>query len=282
MAASPPRLPTITTLLDEAPGEAMPLSPALRDTYGGDLRFPERRPYVFANFVSTIDGLVSFGEPGRASARFVSGGSPGDRFVMGLLRACAEVVLSGAGTLRVERKVTWTPWQICPGAEALYRELRRALGRPDRVRVVVVSASGDLDLSLPVFTSDEVEPVVVTGLRGAERLASVGTGRVRVRAVGSGDAPLMREVIDAVAGDAGGLILSEAGPNLFGQMLRERVVDELFLSVAPRIAGRSADRPGVALVDGTTFGPDDAPSARLVSARRTDDGLQLFRYAFDR
>lgn len=276
-------LPGIATLFDESVGDALPLSPELRDTYGGDLRIGPDRPHVYANFVSTIDGIVSYGEPGRSSARFISDGSAADRFVMGLLRSCAEVILSGAGTLRVERRVTWTPWQVYPGGEPLYRELRTALGRPERVRVAIVTLSGDVDLTLPVFTSEEVEPMIVTSLAGAERLAAAGSGRVRVRAVGvDGRVPTMREIVDAVAQDAGGLILSEAGPTIFGQMLRDQVIDELFLSVAPRIAGRSRERPGVALVDGTSFAPGDSPWGRLVSLKRAEDGVLLLRYALRR
>lgn len=275
----PHRLPTITTLFDGSDGEAAPLSATLRDTYDGPLTFPARRPHVYANFVSTIDGLVSYGVRGQASAGVISGGEPTDRFVMGLLRACADVIVSGAGTLRVERKATWTPWQVYPAAASLYRELRRDLGRPERIPVAIVTASGDVDLSLPVFRSDEVDPIVVTSLRGAERLATRSTDRVRVRAVGEGE-PSMRAVLDAIVEETGGgLILSEAGPRLFGRMLREGVVDELFLTVAPRIAGRSEERPGISLVYGTAFDPGDAPSARLVSVKRSENDFLLLRYA---
>ena len=48
------------------------MPPALREAYGGDLAFPAgERPHVYANFVSTLDGLVSYGIPGLASARSI-------------------------------------------------------------------------------------------------------------------------------------------------------------------------------------------------------------------
>lgn len=274
-------LPRLETLFDRAVGAAVPLPSALRDVYDGDLRFPDGRPHVFANFVSTLDGLVSYGIEGSASAHHIGRGHAGDRIVMGLLRAAADVVMSGAGTLRAEGAVTWTPQQIFLPAADLYREVRRARGLPGRTRVAIFSASGDLDLSLPVFRSADVDALVITSVAGAERLAARGTDRVRVHAAGE-RAPTMRQAIDAIVSETGArLILSEAGPTLFGCMLDEGVVDELFLTLAPHLAGRSPERRGIGLVEPTAFRPERAPSAELVSAKRSDDFL-LLRYAFPR
>ncbi len=275
-------LPRLESLFERARGDAVPLPSALREAYGGDLAFPGGdRPHVFANFVTTLDGLVSYGISGMASARFISRGHPGDRFVMGLLRASADAVVSGAGTLRAEGKVVWTPHQIFPPAADLYRELRRARGLPERMRVAILSASGDVDLEHPVFRAPEVQAMLITSVAGAERVASRGAGGVQVVAVGE-RAPTMREAIDVIVRETGArLILSEAGPRVFGQMLEEKVVDELFLTLAPHLAGRSDERRGVGLVDPTAFRPEDAPWADLLSVKRSEDFL-LLRYAFSR
>jgi riboflavin biosynthesis pyrimidine reductase len=275
-------LPSLEDLFDRSRGDPVPLPGALRDAYGGDLRFPAGpTPHVFANFVTTLDGLVSYGTPGAESARFISRGHPGDRLVMGILRAVADAVISGSGTLGAEGRVTWTPQQIFPAAADLYGEVRRARGLPERTRVAILTASGEIDLGASVFRSADAEPIVVTSVAGAERLAAKGTGNVRVRAVGE-RAPTMREAVDAVVAATGArLILSEAGPTLFGKMLAEGVVDELFLTVAPHLAGRSRERPGISLVDATAFAPDQAPWGDLVSAKRSDDFL-LLRYAIRR
>ena len=93
----------ITTLLDrtDALGPSV-LSEKLRNLYGGDLRFPlhRDRPYVIGNFVSTLDGVVSFEVPGKSGGGDISGFNEADRFIMGLLRASADAVIVGAGTLR--------------------------------------------------------------------------------------------------------------------------------------------------------------------------------------
>lgn len=230
---------------------------------------------MFANFVTTLDGLVSYGVPGAASARFISRGNVADRFVMGLLRAAADAVISGAGTLRAEGRVTWAPEQIFPAAADLYREIRRARGLPERTSVAILSRSGDVDLDAAVFRSPDVEATVVTTAAGAARMGR-GDG---IRVITLAADATTRDAVDALAEATGGrLILSEAGPTIFGRMLAERAVDELFVTVAPHLAGRSAVRPGVPLVEATAFEPDSAPWADLVSAKRAG-GFLMLRYA---
>ncbi|MGO4756694.1 hypothetical protein AB4212_50220, partial [Streptomyces sp. 2MCAF27] len=86
-------------VLYEGPGlPCWRLPPALAALYGGDLGFTE--PCVYANFVASLDGVVALGPEYRHSGSTISGREPADRFTMGLLRACANAVVIGAGTLR--------------------------------------------------------------------------------------------------------------------------------------------------------------------------------------
>jgi riboflavin biosynthesis pyrimidine reductase len=71
------------------------------------------------------------------------------------------------------------------------------------------------------------------------------------------------------------------GPTLFGQFLRERQVDELFLTLAPLVAGRARDNPRLSLVEQTAFAPEDAPRPRLLSLKVADDYL-FARFAISR
>ena len=88
--------------------------PDLRDRYDGELHVALRpdRPTVIANFVSTIDGVVAFDVDGSSGGGEVSGFFDPDRFVMGLLRAMADVVLVGAGTVRAAPTHVWTPRRV--------------------------------------------------------------------------------------------------------------------------------------------------------------------------
>lgn len=76
------------------------------------------------------------------------------------------------------------------------------------------------------------------------------------------------------------LVLCEGGPHLFGEMLRARLVDELFLTLAPQIAGRDDNVTRLALVEGSAFGEGRGRWAELRSIRRAGDDVFL-RYRFE-
>ena len=265
----------LATLLERDTGDALPMSRALVERYGGELRMPRRTPYVFANFVSSIDGIVSYDEPGIERARQVSAGHAADRFMLALLRAAADAVIVGAGTLRKEPGV-WTAAAVAPDLADDFADLRRRMKRAAHPMTVLVSASGDIDARLPVFRG-EAPVVIATTRRGAERLPTFPSARVRALA---DDAPLpSRALVDlAVAEGGGSRILTEGGPTLFGQLLSDGVIDELFLTIAPRLAGRSRDSRRLALVEGAAFRPEGSPMGALLSLKYADDYL-FARYA---
>ena len=82
----------LARLYERAGLPAWPLPRVLADVYGGDLGF--RQPCVYANFVASVDGVTALGPEYPSSGSAISGHDPADRFVMGLLQACADVVLS--------------------------------------------------------------------------------------------------------------------------------------------------------------------------------------------
>ncbi|MGH2379661.1 MAG: dihydrofolate reductase family protein, partial [Candidatus Limnocylindria bacterium] len=113
---------------------------ALREAYGGDLSVQLRRsrPTLITNFVTTLDGVISYNTPEAAGGGEISGYSEPDRFVMGLLRALADVVLVGAGTLRAAPGEAWTPRFVHPDGESAFAALRLQLGlRPEPITAVV-------------------------------------------------------------------------------------------------------------------------------------------------
>lgn len=229
---------------------------------------------MFANFVETVDGVVSFAVPGHESAKVVSAGHPADRFVLGLLRAAADAVVVGAGTLRKEPGVVWSPRAPFPEAGEAFARMREAMGRPAQPLTVLVTRSGDVDLRAPAFRP-EMSVLILTSREGAARIGRTPEN-VRVRVMERGTSA---EIVAAAAeASAGRAILTEGGPNLFGQLLRDGVVDELFLTIAPRFAGRSEEHRRTALVEGAAFDPERAPATRLLSAKAADD-LLLLRYA---
>ena len=259
------------------------LPPVLREAYGSDLAIPLRfdRPTVISNFVSTIDGVVSYNNADQAGGGEISGFFKPDAFVMGLLRSHADAVLIGAGTLRAAPDQAWSARFTHPESAADFAALRSQMGLAPEPSTVVVTASGDVDLSQKGLADPSVPVLIVTTQRGAQALVRFESRPDHIQVVAAGT-----EVVEpaAVIGELERrglrLILCEGGPNLFGQMLDAGLIDELFLTLAPQIAGRSADEQRLSLVEGTAFSVANAPWARLVDLRRSANHL-FTRYSFE-
>src|SRR5271163_1319492 len=119
-----PRIAALATLIESRRGSAFPLPFGLARLYGS-FRMPRPRSqfHVFSNFVSTLDGIVSLQAKGHSGGGDISGFSAQDRMVMGLLRAAADVVIVGSGTLDADPHHVWTPEAICPELSGDYQRL---------------------------------------------------------------------------------------------------------------------------------------------------------------
>lgn len=259
-------------LLYEAEGvPAFPLPAGLAARYGGTLGFEQ--PRLVANFVSTIDGVVSIPSvPG--SVQLIGGRSDDDRFVMALLRACADAVVMGATTVRGSAEGRWTAESLYPESASAFAELRRDLGRTRSPELVIVTRSGRIDPAHPAL---EAGAVIVTTDDGAARLEGRVPGASTV--ISLGPQIDLTAALGAIRGRGHAVIVSEGGPTLLGSLVRAGLVDELFLTVSPTLAGRNAGER-LSLVEGVELLPDTRVGARLLGLRRA--GAQVFlRYALD-
>jgi len=187
--------------------------------------------WVRANFISSLDGAAA--ADGRSGAL----GGPGDRAVFRLMRELADVVVVGAGTVRVE---TYSGAQL----GVAQRQRRHARGQAEVPPIAIVTRSGVLDHDLPVFTQTEVPPLLLT--------AHDTVADARARFAG------LAEVYDCSASDAGGVdltvvlhtlaglgltrVLTEGGPSLLGAFIAADLLDELCLTIAPTIVGGGSTR----------------------------------------
>ncbi|WP_405467563.1 dihydrofolate reductase family protein [Streptomyces canus] len=262
-------LEPLQLLYEEAGQPRFGLPPALATAYGGDLGFTS--PCVYANFVTSIDGVVALGPEYPSSGSAISGREPTDRFVMGLLRACADAVLIGAGTLRATPGHRWTPDHVCPQAAPAFAELRRNLRRAARPELVVVTASGDLPTEHPALQSGAL---VATTADGARRLERRLPPTCTALPAGEGPTLRMADVLAALHAHGHTAVLTEGGPHLIGNLLGEGLLDELFLTTSPVLAGR-ADTPRPGLITGLELLPRQPAWADLISARRRTSYLFL-------
>src|SRR5450830_2152837 len=278
----PATLASLKTLFETKRGKVLPLPPKLARLYGClRMPLPRSHPHVFSNFVTTLDGVVSLNVKGHASGSDISGFSVQDRMVMGLLRAIADVVIIGAGTLGADRHHVWTAEDVFPDLADEYRRLRTALGKHGPPLNVIVSGSGQVDLDLPVFASGKVPVLIVTTTAGAKWLRKhKASAAVEIRAVRSVGAMRASSIINQVRRvNAGKLILVEGGPRLLGDFYAEGVLDEQFLTLAPQIAGRHIDDRRFSLVMGQMFAPRSPVWGTMVDLRRGGSHLFL-RYSF--
>jgi riboflavin biosynthesis pyrimidine reductase len=234
----------------------------------GRLGFPS--PVVYSNFVSSVDGVVALG-PTPSAGSVISGKDPADRFLMGLLRACADAVLIGAGTMRGTPGHIWTPAHVYPGLATEFTALRSNLGRSREPALVVLTASGKLDFAHPALVKGAI---VVTTAAGAKKIGHRLPPTCELIAMGRGTSLNIGKAIDELRGRGLKVLLTEGGPHLMGQLIEAGLLDEAFLTISPVVAGRKRE-PRLGMVEGVELLPDHAVRGSLLSVRRHGDYLFL-------
>jgi hypothetical protein len=262
----------LTVLYQRAGLPAWPLPPVPAGLYGGDLGF--RQPCVYANFVASIDGVTALGPEYPSSGSVISGHAPADRFVMGPLRACADVVLIGAGTLRATPGHRWTPAHVCPAAADGHPAFRRGLGRDGDPCSASSPRAATCPPGIPRYaparSSSPRRPEPGTCTASCRPLAPSSTSV-------TGRSCRLPRCSPRPAPRGGSMVLTEGGPRLLGQLAVGGLLDQLFLTVSPVLAGRGdTARPG--LIAGLELLPGRREPAELLTVRRHGSYLFL-RYA---
>jgi riboflavin biosynthesis pyrimidine reductase len=201
---------------------------------------PADRPWIYSNFVQSLDGIVSL--LGKHAAGGDIAQSSTDRWLMDLLRANADAVIMGMTTLRIEGRNRGAESRgiVFQVVEPALLRLREKLGK-GRQRNIFVTQALDLDLSQwKVFDGDVVDAAIVTPPAGAERLvAQQVQPHVAIIAAGDGetlDLPAairqLREQLEIK------YLLCEGGPTLYGALVRSDLIDEKFLTISPVETGQ--------------------------------------------
>jgi riboflavin-specific deaminase-like protein len=181
-----------------------------------------QRPYVICNFVSSADGKAT------ASGRTSALGGEADRAVFHLLRAQADAILAGTGTLRIER---YGP--LVRSAELT--EIRAREGRGPQPLAVVISRSGHVPFEIPLFADPETR--VALYAPAGTLIPDDCAAQVLLHELEEPERPLPQVLRSLRQEHDVSCLLCEGGPILFDAMLIEGVVDELFLTLAPTLVG---------------------------------------------
>ncbi|AGP64970.1 hypothetical protein OEM_34350 [Mycobacterium intracellulare subsp. yongonense 05-1390] len=218
------------------PETPLSLLGSVRDLEDGELPrlygYPEHdATWVRANFITSVDGGATSG--GSSGAM----GGPGDRFIFNLLRELADVIVVGAGTVRIEG---YSGAQL----SAAQRQHRQARGQSEVPPLAIVTKSGHLNRDMAVFTRTEVPPLVLTCAAAAAQTRRLLSGVCEVLDCSGGDPEKVDEAALLAALGERGLrrILTEGGPMLLGSLIDRDMLDELCLTIAPYIVGGQARR----------------------------------------
>ncbi|OHT87989.1 pyrimidine reductase family protein [Mycobacteroides saopaulense] len=184
--------------------------------------------YLRANMIGSLDGA--------ATMTGLSGGlgNDGDRAVFAAMRANADVILVGSGTVRAER---YHGAHLPVGL----RQRRQARGQGEVPVIAVVTGSGAVDPSTPLFNESEVAPLVVTSAPGAANVASRVPG-AQVLVADAGGKIDLPAALATLHGRGLSRVLCEGGPSLLGALLSAQLVDELCLTTAPTTVGGDGSR----------------------------------------
>ncbi|MFE7183740.1 pyrimidine reductase family protein [Streptomyces erythrochromogenes] len=186
--------------------------------------------WLRANMVSTLDGAAQ--HDGRSQP--ISGET--DMRIFGTLRALADVVVVGAETVRQEG---YRPAR----AREAFAARREAAGQGPAPAIAVVTASMDLDFSLPLFTSPLATTLVVTGAAApSDRVAAAKAAGAEVVVAGEGAAVDAARAVRELAVRGLRRQLTEGGPRLLGQFVAADVLDELCLTISPTLTAGGAQR----------------------------------------
>ncbi len=225
---------------------------------------------VRVNFISSVDGA------GTANGLSRGLQTPGDNAVFAVLRDLADVILVGAATAAAESYQPSNPPER-------RRAIRRAYGLAEAPAIAVMSASLELDLSSPLYSSPDQAPTLI--LTGSS--APIGR-RNDIIDLAGGKANL--QLIETPSDGSGGVdfaaavaglrklgyrrILCEGGPRLFGAGVAAGAVTELCLSYSPMLIGPDAQR----IIGGQPW-PADAAVRLALTGLLTEDDALFARYA---
>lgn len=258
------------------------LTPAATAVYGGHwtIDADDRTPYVYVNFVMSRDARISFAEPGARNAHKISQGNVNDLWLMGLLRARADAVLIGDASVNVDPQYWATAAHIYPPGKELFAEQRRSDGRRNVPLQVILTQTGEIPETADVITGagdGELDVLLVTGRRGetAARRKAGRNDRCEVAVYGEDLVDTAEMLRDLQARYGVRTLLCEGGPHVYGSLLRQGLVDDEFVCIAPILVGQETGRRRPSLVEGIAFDPTSPPYGSLTGVRRAGDFLFL-------
>ncbi len=246
--------------------------------YPGDWHLPTLadRPYTYSNFAQSRDGRISYNEPTAFSGGDVTDFNAHDRWLMGLLRARADAVMTGDATVNLETEHLWTAEFICPYDGAAFAELREAEGYAPVPILVIVSRDGKVNFDALCFRQSALQIVLATTQLGIDNVQDIHcAARLDVHELGKESVDLHRlsRILHSDYGVRN--LLCEGGARTFAAMLDAGLIDEEFVTFCPNFVGRSEEKFRPSYTEGIAWAPGKAPYSQPLSLHRVGDFLYM-------
>lgn len=206
------------------------------------------RPYFFTSFVSTIDGKIIVKEKGYWPI-----GTKADYDYFTYLRAHADAIVDAKHTALQFGKHT-----IGTIHDKTFQNYRKELGKVGLPEYIVITSSPDSQLMSVLENDHGYMPTILTPEKGEDRVT-------------------IQRLIDHLNDQEYKYVFIDGGPTLIAQLLEAQVLDEIHLTIAPKVFG-SAPSKTLTMVEGILFPPDKVPHFNLTSVDRIGVSEVVLRY----
>jgi riboflavin biosynthesis pyrimidine reductase len=220
-----------------------------------------RRPYLLLNMIATTDGRATLG--GRSGPL----GGRADKELLYGLRTAVDAVMAGAGTVRAERYGRLI-------RDDRGRAIRRDRGLAEEPLACIVSGRLALDSGIPLLAESGTRVAILTSSEASlpqDCRAEISY----VRSAHDGQLDLPGATAELYERFGVRTLLCEGGPHLNAQLLAHGLVDELFLTLSPKLAGGDAVSETLRIVSGPEFDP---PLALELAGVLEQDSYLFLRY----
>lgn len=229
-----------------------------------NLHFPvlKDRPYFYTNFVSTIDGKVQVTTNPFA---YWPIGSKTDYQTLLELRAVSDVLIHGKNTAMWMKHVDNL-------VKPEFISLRKKLGKTKDLAYVVLSNNPDKQLlenvshpsaNTSIITSQSSSLSNIPNLPNNPKILQFGREKVNLKMFS-----------DYLFNSGYRNILIEGGPVLLGSFLASGLLDEIFLTIAPKIFGNKNNQT-LTMVEGHLFPPDKIKNLKPISCKQIKNEVYL-------
>ncbi len=225
------------------------------------LALAKGRPFFFSNFVMTVDGKVAITTNPHA---YWPIGSTTDHATMYNLRAHADVLMHGSTTALSHRALNAL-------TKPDFQKQRGALGKDPVLRYAVITANDTAKLLPQLNAAINPKPILFT--TPATTITDEVAPFVEVVPTGEDQADL--------AAISGWLwshgyhhVLVEGGPHVLAEFLAKDLLDEMFITIAPKIFGNDK-HAAITMVEGHLFEPDKIKHLQLISHQAIKDEVYL-------